>query len=77
MLKAKPGYFIRDLASDSDRLDDDLQPDGATLIAPHWSTRQLKTRDGCHLRRYQRRRLVEIVLGLAPMETAVADSLGM
>jgi transposase len=33
--------------------------DGVNMIAPHRSTRKLKTQDGRHLRRYQRRWLVE------------------
>ena len=35
------------------------QKGGANMIAPHRSTRKLKTQDGRHLRRYQRRWLVE------------------
>jgi transposase len=50
---------IGDRAYDSDRLDDDLQQDGVNLIAPHRSTRKLKTLDGRHLRRYQHSWLVE------------------
>ena len=42
-----------------DGLDDDLKQDGVNMIAPHRSTRKLKTQDGRHLLRYQRRWLVE------------------
>jgi len=59
MLEAKPEHLIGDRAYDSDGLDDDLKQDGMNLIAPHRSTGKLKTQDGRHLRRYQRRRLVE------------------
>jgi transposase len=59
MLEAKPEHLIGDRAYDSDRLDDDLKQDGVNLIAPHRSTRKLKTQDGRPLRRYQRRWLVE------------------
>ncbi len=58
-LEAKPEHLIGDRAYDSDRLDDDLKQDGVNVIALHRSTRQLKTQDGRHLRRYQRRWLVE------------------
>jgi transposase len=59
MLEAKPEHLIGDRAYDSDRLDEDLKQDGVNMIAPHRSTRKLKTQDGRHLRRYQRRWLVE------------------
>lgn len=59
MLEAKPEHLIGDRAYDSDRLDDDLKQDGVNLIAPHRSTRKLKTQEGRHLRRDPRRRLVE------------------
>ena len=59
MLEAKPEHLIGDRAYDSDGLDDDLKQDGVNMIAPHRSTRKLKTQDGRHLRRYQRRWLVE------------------
>jgi transposase len=61
MLEAKPQHLIGDRAYDSDGLDDDLKQDGVNLnlIAPHRSTRKLKTQDGRHLRRYERRWLVE------------------
>ena len=59
MLEAKPKHLIGDRAYDSDGLDDDLKQDGVNMIAPHRSTRKLKTQDGRHLRRYQRRWLVE------------------
>lgn len=59
LLEAKPEHLIGDRAYDSDGLDDDLKQDGVNMIAPHRSTRKLKTQDGRHLRRYQRRWLVE------------------
>jgi len=59
LLEAKPEHRIGDRAYDSDRLDADLTQDGVNMIAPHRSTRKLKTQDGRHLRRYQRRWLVE------------------
>jgi transposase len=59
MLEAKPEHLIGDRAYDSDRLDEDLKQDGVNMIAPHRSTRKLKTQDGRHLRRFQRRWLVE------------------
>jgi transposase len=59
MLEAKPEHLVGDRAYDSDGLDDDLKQDGVNMIAPHRSTRKLKTQDGRHLRRYQRRWLVE------------------
>jgi hypothetical protein len=57
MLEAKPEPLIGDRAYDSDTLDDDLTQNGVNLIAPH--PRKLKTQDGRHLRRDQRRWLVE------------------
>lgn len=59
MLEAKPEHLIGDRSSDSDGLNDALQQDGINMIAPHRSTRKFKTQDGCHLRRDQRRGLVE------------------
>jgi len=59
MLEAKPEHLIGDRAYDRDGLDDDLKQDGVNLIAPHRSTRTLKTQHGRRLRRYQRRWLVE------------------
>jgi transposase len=59
MLEAKPEHLIGDRAYDSDGLDNDLKPDGVNMIAPHRSTRTLKTQDGRHLRRYHRRWLVK------------------
>jgi transposase len=59
MVEAKPEHLIGDRAYASDGLDDDLKEDGVNLIAPHRSTRKLKTQDGRSLRRYQRRWLVE------------------
>jgi transposase len=59
MLEAKPEHLIGDRAYDSAGLADDLRQDGVNLIAPHRSTRKLKTQDGRHLRRDQRRWFVE------------------
>ncbi|MDR4468305.1 MAG: IS5 family transposase [Nitrospira sp.] len=59
MLEAKPEHLIGDRAYDSDGLDDELKQDGVNMIAPHRSIRKLKTQDGRHLRRYERRWLVE------------------
>jgi transposase len=59
LLEAKPEHLIGDRAYDSDGLDDDLKEDGVNMMAPHRSTRKLKTQDGRHRRRYQRRWLVE------------------
>lgn len=55
MLEAKPQHLIGDRAYDRDGLDDDLKQAGVDMIAPHRSTRKLKTQDGRRLRRYQRR----------------------
>jgi hypothetical protein len=49
MLEAKPEHLIGDRAYDSDGLDDDLKQDGVDMIAPHRSTRKLKTQDGRRL----------------------------
>ncbi len=59
MLEAKPKHLIGDGSYDSNGLDVDLKQDGVNMIAPHHSTRKLKTQDGRNLRRYQRRWLVE------------------
>ena len=59
MLEAKPQHLIGDRAYDGDGLDHDLKQDGVSLIAPHRSMRKLKTQDGRHLRRHQRRWLAE------------------
>jgi transposase len=59
MLEDKPEHLIGDRAYESDGLDDDLKQDGVNLIAPHRSTRKLKTQDGRSLRRCQRRWFVE------------------
>jgi hypothetical protein len=59
MLEAKPSISLGTAPMDSDGLDEDLKQDGVNLIAPHLSTRKLKTQDGRHLRRYERRWLVE------------------
>ena len=55
MLEAKPEQLIGDRAYDSDGLDDDLKQDGVNMMAPHRSTRQIRTKDGRSLRCYQRR----------------------
>lgn len=59
MLEAKPEHLIGNGTYDSDGLNNDLKQDGVNMIAPHRSTRKLKTQDGRRLRRYQRRWLVE------------------
>ena len=51
VLEAQSEHRIGDRAYDRDGLDDDLKQDGVNLIAPHRSTRKLKTQDGRHLRR--------------------------
>ena len=61
-LEAKPEPLMGDRASDREGRDDDLKQDGVTLSAPHRSTRTLQTQDGRHLRRDQRRWLVERVV---------------
>lgn len=63
MLEVKPEHLVGDRAYHNDGLDDDLKQDGINMIAPHRSTRKLKTQDGRHLRRYQRRRLVDRFFG--------------
>jgi hypothetical protein len=45
MLEAKPEHLIGDRAYDSEGLDDDLKQDGVNMVAPHRSTRKLKTQD--------------------------------
>jgi transposase len=59
MIEAKPENLIGDKAYDSDALDEELKKDGVEMIAPHRSTRKLKTQDGRRLRRYTRRWIVE------------------
>lgn len=54
-LEAKPEHLIGGRAYDCDGLDAELKQDGVNMIAPHRSTRKLKTQDGRHLRRYERR----------------------
>ncbi|MDF0665612.1 MAG: transposase [Nitrospira sp.] len=73
MLEAKPEYPIGDRAYDSDGLDDDLTQDSVNMLAPHRSTRKLKTQDGCHLRSAG----LSNGFCVAPMETAAPDSLGI
>ena len=77
MLEAKPEHLIGDRAYDSDGLDDDLKQDGVNMIAPHRSTRKLKTQDGRHLRRYQRRWLVERFFAWLQWKRRLAGSLGI
>ncbi len=55
MLEAKLEHFIGGRADDSDGLDEDPKQVGINMIAPHRSTRKIKSQDGRHLRRYQRR----------------------
>jgi len=59
MLEATPEHPIGDRAYDGAGLDGDLKQDHVNLIAPHRLTRKLKTQDGRHLRRYERRWHVE------------------
>jgi len=60
MIEAKPEHLVGDKAYDSDPLDEELKKAGVNLIAPHRSNRvRAKTQDGRHLRRYERRWLVE------------------
>ena len=60
MIEAKPKTLIGDRAYDSDPLDDGLRKDGIEMVAPHRSNRRkCATQDGCRLRRYARRWLVE------------------
>ena len=59
MLEAKLEPLIGGHVSDSGGLDAALKQDGVNLIAPHRSTRKLKTQNGRHLRRSQRRWRVE------------------
>jgi len=59
-LEHAPDRLIGDRAYDSNALDERLlQQRGIELIAPHLSTRRLKTQDGRSLRRYKRRWLIE------------------
>jgi transposase len=66
MVEANPEHLIGDRAYDSDGLDDDLKQEGVNLIAPHRSTRTLTTQDGRHLRRDERRGLVERFVAWLP-----------
>ena len=59
MMEAKPKSLIGDRAYDSGQLDEDLKQDGVNMIVPHRFNRKLKTHNGRHLLRYQRRWLVE------------------
>jgi transposase len=54
-----PKKLIGDRAYDSDGLDGELARHGVEMIAPHRSTRRIKTQDGRSLRRYRRRWHVE------------------
>jgi transposase len=59
-LEHAPDRLIGDRAYDSNALDERLRLErGIELIAPHLSSRRLKTQDGRPLRRYKRRWLVE------------------
>jgi transposase len=59
-LERAPNRLIGDRAYDSNGLDERLRVErGIELIAPHLSSRRLKTQDGRPLRRYKRRWLVE------------------
>jgi DDE family transposase len=57
-----PQNLIVDNAYNSDKLDTELKPYGIEVIAPHRSNRKNKTQDGRRLRRYRRRRKIEICL---------------
>jgi transposase len=60
MIEAKPNNLIGDRAYDSDKLDAQLRTEGVEMISPHRSNRiKKKTQDGRHLRRYERRWIVE------------------
>ena len=55
-----PAILLADKAYDDDRLRDALQAQGVRLLAPHRENRVKPPRhDGRHLRRYQRRWVVE------------------
>ena len=77
MLEAKPEHLIGDRAYDSDGLDDDLKQDGVNMIAPHRSTRKLKTQDGRSPAPLSTPLARRAVLRVAAMEAAVADPLGI
>lgn len=64
-------------AYDSDGLDDELKQDGVNMLAPHRSTRKLKTQDGRHLRRYERRWLVERFFAWLQWKRRLAHSRGV
>ena len=60
MIEAKPENLVGDKACGSDPLDEHLRSQGVQMIAPHKSNRtKRKTHDGCRLRRYERRWIVE------------------
>ena len=62
MLRLRDDQCIREHFPEEhnpDGLDEELKQTGVNLIASHRLTRKLKTRDGRHLRRYERRGLVE------------------
>jgi len=59
MHEAKPEHLMEDRASDRDGLNDDVQQDDVKMIAPNQTTRKFKPQNGRHLRRHQRRWLVE------------------
>jgi transposase len=75
MVEAKPEHLIGDRAYDSDGLDDDVTQNGVNLIAPHRSTRKLKTR--APLTPLPTPLARRTVLCLAPMEAAPPHSLGV
>ena len=58
-VKPLPAVLIGDKAYDSDKLDAELRAKGVEMVAPHRSTRKIKTQDGRPLRRYKRRWHVE------------------
>jgi transposase len=56
----EPDNLIGGRAYDSDKLDEELRRDGLEMISPHRANRiKKRTQDGRHLRRYERRWLVE------------------
>ena len=55
MIEAKPENLIGDKAYDRYKLDVELSEQGIYVIAPHKQNRAIpKTKDGRHLRRYER-----------------------
>ena len=60
MIEAKLENLIGDRSYDSDKLDAEFKEEGIEMIAPHKrNRRKSRTQDGCRLRRYDRREVVE------------------